>query len=193
MQTLFSCGPQLTSKFAGNCKNMPQFNSINIEWNLSCPQSVALKKLRNSVDTSFGLGWYKIRGRVEDTYLKIWTKTPGMRGLSIATGKGEIIQNQNNTSQLMVSLAISWPFYYFKFSKMVMRFVVILGILSWCISLTGAFFSKYDILADMFFPVGVCSILLIILSFVRYLGESELNDLSRFLEKSLSSCRKPQI
>jgi hypothetical protein len=124
-------------------------NSIDIEWNLSCPQTEALKKLGDSIDSKFGMGWYKIKGRVEDTYFKIWTRTPGMRGHSIAIDKGQIVEKENNTSQLLASIAISWPFYYFRIPNA-----------------------------------------LIILCSIRQLGESEISDLRKFLERLFTSHRQ---
>lgn len=169
---------------------MTKSNSIDIEWNLSCPQAEALKKLGESIDNKFNVGLFRIRGRVEDNYFKIWTKTPGMRGSSIAVGKGQIIEKSKNTSQLFASLSISWPYYYFQFPKRLMIFIVILAAISWCFSLTGAIFPQYEILSKIFFPIGVMAIFTILFSFIKYLGESERNDLRKFLENSFANQRQ---
>ncbi len=169
---------------------MSKHNSINIKWNLSCSQDEAVMRLSDSFKKDFGMGWHNIKGEIENKGFKIWINTPGMRGYSIAIGKGKIVSKQNNTSQLLASLSISWPFYYFNLSKKIMIFVVLSAISAWCLSLTGALFSQYEKLSEIFFPIGFCSILIIILSFIRYLGESELNDLKSFIDKSFSIYRE---
>ena len=168
---------------------MSKDNSINIKWNLSCSQDVALKRLSNSFKRNFGGGWHNIKGKINNEYFKIWTVTPGMRGYPIAIGKGKIVAKQNNTSQLLVSLSISWPLNYFNFSKKVTIVIVFLAISSWCLSLTGAIFSQYEKISQIFFPIGACSVLLIFLRFIRWLGESELNDLKNFINESFQSIR----
>jgi hypothetical protein len=170
--------------------SVPQRNSIEIEWDLSCPQAEALQKLTDSFENNVELGWYKIKGRVENCHFRIWTKTPGMRGHSIAVGQGQTTAKGDNNSHPAAFLTVLWPFYHFQLPGKLMISIVVLGVLSWYLSLAGAVSAKYEMLSSIFFLVGVICVLVIILSFIRYLGESELNDLTRFLEILFASHRQ---
>ncbi len=160
---------------------------MNIEWNLSCSKSDALDKLNDAFDKKSLIGWYKIQGKIEGNSFKIWTQTPGMRGKRISIGKGKIIENGNDVSSLKASISIVWPFSYFRFSSIALSVIIFIAVVSWVLSLVGGIFSEYETLSNIVFPVMLASILLLFLSFIRYLGESEKNDLHKFLKGIFSS------
>lgn len=155
---------------------------MNIEWNLSCSKNDALDKLNDAFDKKSLIRWYKIQGKIKGNSFKIWTETPGMRGIRIALGKGQIIDNGNDVSSLKTSISILWPFSYFRFSSVTLALIIFVAVVSWVLSLLGGIFQKYEMLSSIFFPIGSASILLLFLSFIRYLGESEKNDLHKFLK-----------
>lgn len=75
-----------------------------IEWELTCSRKEAIEALQKSVASpkKLKVGWWKIEGHVFENGFKIWTTTPGMRGISIVTGNGKILE-KNNSSHLSVT------------------------------------------------------------------------------------------
>lgn len=133
---------------------MIKANKMKMEWKLSCSQPEAIQRLAKSLDSKGILRWYKISGQVGRTEFSISTKTPGMRGFSIAFCYGNIVKDDNNQCRIIANIGISWPFKYFKLNSKLLTCVVIIAILSWCFCLVSVHIPSYFNLLYVFEPVG---------------------------------------
>jgi len=157
---------------------------MDIYWELDCNNETALDLLSQAIDQKFR-PWFaatkNFKGEIIGNQFNIWVNSP-RRGFPPANLRGEIIPNGQN-SLLSAHIKLVFPFYLFKFSSKGNWVIGIVAFVSWLLCVASLFFQSLSNILSWGFPLAFISISTLVLSFIRYVGEEEYNDLNKLLEK----------
>ena len=163
-----------------------------LEWDLSCDEATAKNTIADALDMSlkpliFGGG--NIKGVVIKNKIYIWEAFPGTRGIPVARGV-LIFSSLGNNSKLLANIKLPFLYRYIKPTTPKVALIVVLAVVSWLLTLTGALFEKYQSILLFSFPAGALLIVTLLLFLSRSFGDEQLSDLHHFLESTLGKYRQ---
>ena len=156
---------------------------IKTELLLNCNAKHALGVLSASFDHIL-LPWFMSKTHIKGIIFKnkflVWPNTIYSNITDIVV-TGEIIPNDDK-SKLIATARLLPPFNLFKSKQAANWFFGIVMVISWCCVAAGLFLEK-TLLATIFTPILIISILYIFIQFTKYIQNPELVDLQERFNK----------